>query len=254
MGVRKLWRTLYETIYAFLVGSALKLRYRIQIEGEKSLRPHPNKGCLFLSNHVAEIDPVILEYLFWSRFHVRPLAVDYLFKNPVVRWFLQSVQAIPVPSFVPGKAREDALAQMDTFCAKASQILDNGGSLLLYPSGRLSRNGKEEIINQYSAYVILHRSKECNVFLVRISGLWGSSFSRYKTQTTPKLGKVFKMALKAVLRSGIFFLPKRTVKVTIHQMDYKYLMQFSKKQDLNAFLSSWFNEEQADLPIEVPYN
>lgn len=37
-------------------------------------------------------------------------------------------------------------------------------------------------------------------------------------------------------------------------MDYKYLMQFSKKQDLNAFLSSWFNEEQADLPIEVPYN
>lgn len=254
MKIRELWQTIYEAIYSFLVGSALKLRYRIQVEGDTCLQPYPNRGCLFLSNHVAEIDPVILEYLFWTRFHIRPLAVDYLFKNPIVRWFLQSVQAIPVPSFVPGRAREDTLEQMDAFYAKTSQILDNGGSLLLYPAGKLSRNGKEEIINQYSAYVLLHRAKECNVFLVRISGLWGSAFSRYKTQTTPKLGKVFKMALQALLRRGIFFLPKRTVKVSIHQVSYEYLTQFPKKQDLNAFLSSWFNEGQADLPIEVPYN
>ncbi|AHK63476.1 hypothetical protein BOKEGFJH_00601 [Chlamydia avium] len=253
MKICKLWRAIY-AIYGFLIGSALKLRYRIQVEGEKSLNPHPNQGCLFLSNHVAEIDPVILEYLFWHRFHVRPLAVDYLFKDPVVRWFLNSVRAIPVPSFVLGKAGEDTLKQMDAFYTEASQILNNCGSLLLYPSGKLSRNGKEEIINQYSAYVILHRSKECNVFLVRISGLWGSAFSRYKTQMSPKLGKVFKMALKALLRRGIFFLPKRTVKVTIHQISYEYLTQFSNKRDLNAFLSSWFNEGQVDLPIEVPYN
>ncbi|WP_348663173.1 lysophospholipid acyltransferase family protein [Chlamydia vaughanii] len=251
--IRKVWRTIYEATYAFLVGSALKLRYKIKVEGEKSLKPNPNQGCLFLSNHVAEIDPVILEYLFWPTFYVRPLAVEYLFKNPIVRLFLKSVGSIPVPNVVPGKECKKTLGEMEKFYAQTSEILNNKESILLYPSGKLSRNGKEEIINQYSAYVLLHQSKECNVFLVRISGLWGSAFSRYKTQSTPKLGLVFKAALKALLRRGIFFMPRRIVKVTIHQVNSSYLKQFPTKQDLNAFLSSWFNEERESFPVEVPY-
>ncbi|QVE49376.1 1-acyl-sn-glycerol-3-phosphate acyltransferase [Chlamydia crocodili] len=249
----KMWRTIYEATYAFLVGSALKLRYKIKLEGLKSLKPNPNQGSLFLSNHVAEIDPVILEYLFWPRFHVRPLAVNYLFKNAVVRWFLNSVGAIPVPTVVPGRECKKTVEQMEKFYNQTINVLDNKGSVLLYPAGKLSRNGKEEIINQYSAYVLLHKSKECNVFLIRISGLWGSAFSRYKTQSTPKLGRVFKEAMKALLRRGLFFMPKRFVKVTIHQIDNDFLKQFPTKQDLNAFLSSWFNEGKESFPIEVPY-
>ncbi|BAE80940.1 sn-glycerol-3-p acyltransferase [Chlamydia felis Fe/C-56] len=251
--IAKVWRTIYEATYAFLVGSVLKLRYKIKLEGLKSLKPNPNQGCLFLSNHVAEIDPVILEYLFWPRFHVQPLAVSYLFKNVVVRWFLNSVGAIPVPTVIPGRECKKTIEQMEDFYKQTTGILNNKGSVLLYPSGRLSKNGKEEIINQYSAYVLLHKSKECNVFLIRISGLWGSAFSRYKTQSTPKLSKVFKESLKALVRRGVFFMPKRSVKVTIQQIDNDFLKQFPTKQDLNTFLSSWFNEEKESFPIEVPY-
>ncbi|EPP34538.1 acyltransferase family protein [Chlamydia ibidis] len=249
----KAWRIVYETIYAFLVGSALKLRYNIKLEGLESLRPNANLGSLFLSNHVAEIDPVILEYLFWPRFRVRPLAIDYLFHSPFVRWLLNSVRAIPVPRVTPGKECKSIIAQMEHFYTQATDALNAGESLLLYPSGRLSRNGKEEIVNQYSAYVLLHRAKECNVFLVRISGLWGSSFSRYKTGTTPKLGSVFKESLKALLCRGLFFMPKRSVLIRIQQIDNAFLKKFSKKQDLNAFLTSWFNQCDENLPVEVPY-
>ncbi len=251
--ILKVWRTIYEATYAFLVGFALKLRYKIKLEGLKSINPNPNQGCLFLSNHVAEIDPVILEYLFWQRFHLHPLAVSYLFKNSVVRWFLNSVGAIPVPTVVPGRECKKTVEQMEHFYNQTIRVLDNQGSVLLYPSGRLSRNGKEEIVNQYSAYVLLHKSKECNVFLIRINGLWGSAFSRYKTQSTPKLSIVFKEAVKSLLRRGIFFMPKRSVKVTIHQVSNEFLKQFPTKQDLNAFLSSWFNEDTESFPIEVPY-
>ena len=247
------WRRLYEVIYSFLVGCALKLRYRVSVDGLEAISPNPQKGALFLSNHVAEIDPVILEHVFWLKFHVRPMAVDYLFNNPVVKWFLDSVRAIPVPSVVPGRDDKRLLERMERFYECATQALDNKESLLLYPSGRLSRNGKEEIVNQHSAYAILHRAKECDVFLIKITGLWGSSFSRYKTGNTPKLGKVFKQAAKALLCRGIFFMPKREVRVSVRAADYSVLKQFQTKQELNTFLSDWFNQEGGETPLEVPY-
>lgn len=249
----RMWRTLYEHVYSTLVGYALKLRYRIVVEGLDSVHLNPRMGSLFLANHVAEIDPVILEYVLWPKFHTRPLAVDYLFHSPLVRWLLRSVRSIPVPSVVPGKDPRMTLQKVHAFYDEVIGDLKQGDNFLLYPSGKLSKNGQEEIINQYSTYVLLHKAGECNVCLVQISGLWGSAFSRYKTGKTPKLGSVFKMALGALLRRGFFFMPRRLVKISICQIDYSVVSQFPNKQDLNMFLSSWFNNNREDLPVEVPY-
>ncbi|SPN74031.1 2-acyl-glycerophospho-ethanolamine acyltransferase,1-acylglycerol-3-phosphate O-acyltransferases,Acyltransferase [Chlamydia serpentis] len=249
----KLWRATYNGIYAFLVGAVLKLRYRMQVEGMKTLNLNPKQGCLFLANHVAEIDPVILEYLFWRRFYVRPMAVEYLFHSRIVRWFLNSVRSIPIPQVVLGKENKRTLERINKCYEEATVALNKGESILLYPSGKLSRTGKEEIVNQYSAYVLLHKIAECNVVLVRIAGLWGSAFSRYKLDSTPKLASVFKKALRFLLRRGIFFMPKRFVRITLCQVDHFFLKQFPTRQDLNTFLASWFNQEDDNLPIEVPY-
>lgn len=249
----RIWRTLYERAYSALVGYALKLRYRIVVEGLESICLNPQMGSLFLANHVAEIDPVILEYVLWPKFHTRPLAVDYLFRSPVVRWFLRSVRSIAVPSVIPGKEAAATLQKVQVFYDEVIKALKQGDNFLLYPSGKLSRNGKEEIVNQYSTYMLLRKAGECNVCLIQISGLWGSAFSRYKTGKTPQLSSVFKMALRALVRRWIFFMPKRLVKISIRQVDYSVVSQFLNKQDLNMFLSSWFNENQEDLPVEVPY-
>lgn len=248
------FQPLWKRVYASFIGALLKLRYRIVVEEEGALCFDTDQGILFLSNHVAEIDPVIVESVLWPRFYTRPLAVDYLFKNSLVRWFLNSVGAIPVPSVVPGKNPEKTKMLVGEFYRCSADVLDKKESLLLYPSGRLSRSGKEEIVNQYSAYVLLQKVKECNVCLVRISGLWGSSFSRYNRNSSPKLGETFKKAFMALLRKGIFFMPRRRVKITLKQVDYAFLKQFETRQDLNSFLSSWFNqEEHEDFPVEVPY-
>lgn len=249
----RIWRTLYEKVYSATVGLALKLRYRIKVEGKEAVQLDPQLGSLFLANHVAEIDPVILEHVLWPTFHTRPLAVDYLFHNPFIRWFLRSVRAIPVPSIVPGRNPKQTLHKLQSFYQEVAAGLRKKESFLLYPSGKLSKNGKEEIINQHAAHVLLHEAGACNVCLVYIGGLWGSSFSRYKTGKTPQLSSVFKEALVALLRRGIFFMPKREVKIFISQIDYSLVSQFTTKQELNAFLASWFNERQDDLPVEVPY-
>ncbi|WP_201456335.1 lysophospholipid acyltransferase family protein [Chlamydia sp. 17-3921] len=251
--VRKVWRAIYERLYEFVIGVILKLRYKLQVDGISSLKLDGKKGNLFLSNHVAEIDPIILEYLLWPKCYLRPIAADYLFHDPVVRWFLNSVRAIPIPSFIPGKSKKETLEHINKLYDYVAAGLDQGESFLLYPSGRLSRNGKEEIANQHSAHVLLHRAKEYNVYLIRVSGLWGSAFSRYKQNSTPKLGRVCKKCFFFLLRRAFFFMPKRLVKVTISQFDSQTLKQFPKRQDLNSFLSTWFNQEEEILPVEVPY-
>ncbi|ANH78719.1 lysophospholipid acyltransferase family protein [Candidatus Chlamydia sanziniae] len=251
--IKGLWQTTYKRICAFLISTLLKLRYRLRVEGMQALHLNPKQGCLFLSNHMAKIDPVILEVLFWNNFHLRPLAGDYLFDDPIIRWFLHIVQAIPVPQIIPGKNTDETLERVDRYYKNVVSVLNTGGSVLLYPSGRLSKTGKENILNQNSAYTLLHKAKQCNVVLVRISGLWGSAFSCYKKKTSPALVRVYKESLFALLRCGLFFMPKRFVKITVCQVDHSFLQQFPAKQDLNAFLSSWFNQDQEDFPIEVPY-
>lgn len=250
---RNIFRAICDHLYKTLIGVALKLRYKFKVQGLTSLQLDPKKGNLFLANHVAEIDPVILEYFLWPKCHLRPIAVEYLFCSPMVRWLLKSVRAVPIPQVVPGKSSKETVKQLNELYDYVTACIDHGESFLIYPSGRLSRNGQEEIGNQYSAHVLLQRVKSCNVFLVRISGLWGSVFSRYKRNSTPQLGHACKKAFFFLLRRAFFFMPKRLVKITVQQFDTQMLQSFTDRRDLNAFLASWFNQEDEILPVEVPY-
>ncbi|WP_213318086.1 lysophospholipid acyltransferase family protein [Chlamydiifrater volucris] len=237
----------------YFVKFSLALRYRFTVEGLEKLDLDGSCGVLLLSNHVAEIDPVIIEFLLWRKLKPHPLASSTLFKSPFVRWVLGQVGAVSVPSISYSvRGREENEREVKKYFASVLQILEDSGTVLLYPSGRISREGREVLGGNSSAYVLLQEVEKCNVVLVRIRGLWGSSFSRYNRNTTPPLGKTFKQSFFALLKKGFFFLPRRPVSLTLEQADLSLLRSFVSKQELNRFLEEWFNRDPEKVCL-VPY-
>ena len=59
-----------------VVTAAVHLRYRIRVKGlDEVVARYGRKGILFLPNHPALIDPVILNTVLWGRFKPRSLAL-----------------------------------------------------------------------------------------------------------------------------------------------------------------------------------
>ena len=58
------------TLFFFLVAFLIMLRYRLHIKGLDECHKKGNKGILFLPNHPALIDPVILSRVLFLKFHI----------------------------------------------------------------------------------------------------------------------------------------------------------------------------------------
>ena len=61
---------------------ALSLRYRIQITGMNQI-PQDKRGILFLPNHPAEIDPIILATRLWKSYRPRPVVLETFYHMPL---------------------------------------------------------------------------------------------------------------------------------------------------------------------------
>ena len=71
----------------------LSLRYKINIIGKENLNSQVlNKkgGVLFLPNHPAHIDPIILSMVLWPKFQMRPLVVEYIYRQAGIQILLNS--------------------------------------------------------------------------------------------------------------------------------------------------------------------
>ena len=82
----------------------LRVRYRITVTGLKELksRPQDNRPLLFLPNHQALIDPVIVMSLLYKTFSPRPLVDQKQSDHPVAKYFMDMVNAIFIPDLNVG--------------------------------------------------------------------------------------------------------------------------------------------------------
>lgn len=231
-----------EWVLYVLFRGLLSLRYRIHVKGKETLAPQnllrPG-GTLFLANHPAEIDPLILLVTFWFPFRPHPVAIDYLFRKPIVRNLLELVGALPIPNF-DGSSNSYKRKQIEKTYQTLFTHLDRKESILIYPAGSL-KNGPEEIIGGASGVqAILEARPSANVVLIRTTGLWGSSFSRAPTGKTPDLLKAFFNGFKVLLRNGIFFAPRRsiTIECTPAPTDFPWK---GSRLEVNRYLEKWFN-------------
>ncbi len=218
----------------------LRLRYRIHVKGLDALKEEnlsKKGGILFLPNHPAEIEPIILMTLLWKRFRPRPLAVERFYY--LVPFLMKCIGALPLPDIRSASNRWKA-KQVEKRLNDISEELKKRENFLVYPGGKVKLTPYETLGGNSLVHNILQRSPDTNIVLIRTTGLWGSSFSTLYTGRSPDFWTVLKQGIKTVFKNGIFFIPKREVNITI-EVAPKDFPATAERLEMNKYLEDWYN-------------
>ena len=226
----------------------LALRYRVHIQGAAIERRRATRGILFLPNHPALIDPVILIAHLHGKFGVRPLALADQIEAPVVRALANLLGVLRVPRL--SELDEGSVKQVQRSIDLCIEALQRGENVLLYPAGRLMRHRLETLGGVSAAHHIISELPDIRVVLVRTTGLWGSSFG-WASGRPPRLKDGLVGHVPQVLASGLFFTPKRKVELQLSEPDD--LPRQGKREELNAYLDNFYNHA-APAALYVPYS
>jgi hypothetical protein len=90
---------------------------------------------------------------------------------------------------------------------------------------------------------------EARVVLIRIRGLWGSSFSYAARRGPPSFAKALLRGALTLAANVVFFTPRREVEVEF--VEPPALPREGGKRALNAWLEAFYNEAER-MPIAVP--
>ncbi|MBU0682319.1 MAG: AMP-binding protein [Proteobacteria bacterium] len=226
-------------IIVFILRNLLRLRYRITLKGMDRIKPSASdQGILFLPNHPALIDPLIMYITLHKRFRPRPLADESQVNIPVVRQVMKLVRCVTIPDIATkGRhSRDEVVAAM----AEITDSLHQGDNVLLYPSGRIYHSRYESIRGNGGVAAILKQAPDIRVVLVRTTGLWGSSFSKASGRTPTLLADTLKH-LFYFLVNGIFFMPRRQVVIELTEpLDIPHS---GERLVLNRYLEDFYNKK-----------
>ncbi len=231
---------MFMTFLYCIVSFLLRLRYRVTVRGKEVLEEVRGKGALFLPNHPAEIDPVIVMMCLWRASKPRPLIVDTFYWKKGIHFFMRCVRALAVPDLDKGRKNGWKVHKLREVFEQTADGLKKGDHFLIYPSGRLKLEQKEKLGGASFVYNLLQECPDATLVLIRTRGLWGSRFSRAVTGHTPSFGGVLKEGLFLLLKNGIFFMPKREVYVDIEIAPASFPRHLGRLT-CNAYLEEWYN-------------
>ncbi len=240
---------MFKRLIACVLKSLLSLRYRVRI---KKTDLAYDQGIIFIPNHPAQIDPVILMAHLWKRFRPRPLAVEHYYYMPGAGPFMRYVGALPIPNFETS-TNTWKVRRAKHVTRKIKEGLARGQNFLIYPSGHLRREA-HEIVGGSLVHQLLQECPRAKVVMVRTTGLWGSSFSRAITGSAPSFWKALKHGLFVLLKNAIFFAPRRDVDIELCGAPADFPRDGTRKE-LNRYIEAWMNrytDEEGKLVVEEP--
>jgi len=227
-------------LFGIFVRATLSLRYKVQMNDPSCLLSDP-RPKLFMPNHQALIDPVILVAHLYKTQPVYPFIIEDYFKIPGVGRLFKALDARKVPNAIHARKNPNYLSEL---VAELLHILSQEKNVLLYPSGSLTNDGIEHIKGQKLGWEICSKLPT-NVLVIGVkgNGLWGSSFSKYKTGKTPSLvNTIVKNIVYAILR-GLFFMPRRNVNFTFENITKDILSkQNGEKNEFNSYLENFYSK------------
>ena len=116
-------------VVAGIVRPVMNLLMNKKWEGTDRL---PAGGFIAAPNHCTEIDPLIVGHLLYNNKRAPHfLAKAGLFKVPVLGWVLRATKQVPVERSTAGANRSLQVAQ---------EIVAEGGAIIIYPEGTLTRD------------------------------------------------------------------------------------------------------------------
>ncbi len=217
----------------------LALRYSVTVKGKKEVLAKPGP-YLVLPNHVGFTDPPNVIVHLWPMFDFRPVANEVNFGNPVLGAMAAVLRTIKVPDME--KASADAARRAADAAGRIADALNAGDSVLLWPSGRLTRDGVERLGGARAVSDVLAMAPNATVVLVRTRGLWGSWFSwAYQGPLQP----IFTMLIKGwlILLSNLwFFTPRRKVTMTLEAFTAAERPE-ATRDAINAWLDQWYEAD-----------
>ncbi len=225
---------------------ALRLRYRIKITGIEPVAARGTTGILFLPNHPALIDPVIVISELYGRFAPAALADKDRIASPIVGWITRQFDALPMPDL--GRYGEAGRKDVEKAIQDCARLLAGGGNLVLYPGGHLMTSRLEHLGGNSAVETILKLAPDTRVVLIRTRGLWGSRFSR--AQGHPDFMATVVRHCWDLLANFIFFSPRR--KVTVELGEPADLPRQAGREAMNRRLEAFYNEG-AEPALHVPH-
>ena len=225
----------------------LWLRYRIRLVGLDAIEAKGKTGIVFLPNHPALMDPIIIYTYLQKRFAPHGFGDVDQVDRPLIGFFARRWGVRTVPSIE--KYGPSARAEIEKVLDETISGLKQGENLVLWPAGRVYHSYKESLGANSSVESILKNCPDVRVVLVRTRGFWGSSFSR-ASGNEPLVMPVLRKGILQLLASFIFFAPRR--EITIEFYEPPDLPRNADRNTFNRFLEDFYN---ADAPPNtyVPY-
>jgi len=225
-------------ILAFKIRLLLRIRYRISIKGSEIIQN--NSPVLFLPNHQALIDPIILLSQIYRFSTATPVISEKYFDLPLAKWYFRRLGAVRVSDLETGNRDTHVLKSITRSVFKGFRRNKN---IVIYPSGQIAGQGYEKIFNKKAAYHIVGTIPEnVQIVGVRITGLWGSMWSKARTGKSPDF---FIQLLKGIfytLANLLFFVPKRRVSI-----EFEDITAIAKEKAIpgqkpfNLYLEEFYN-------------
>ena len=222
----------------------LSLRYWVTIRGKDEVLNRPGP-YLILPNHPAFIEPPNLLVRLWPAFHMRPMLLETNFQNPILAPFMWLIRGIRVPD--TERASAEARQRAEGAVQAAIDALKAGENVIVWPSGRLQRDGVERLGGARTVADVLAAVPHVTVVLVRTRGLWGSMFSWARGKKPNLVGGLLR-GIGLLLSNLVFFTPRRRVTLTLQAFGPIDRPEPTREK-INRWLEEWFN---ADAPSEVP--
>ncbi len=231
-------------LFNLLITFLLRLRYRIRFTGLAAIQDN-GRPILFLPNHQALIDPVIVMNGLYPRFAPRPMADENQVSHLLLRPMVKKLNTIVIPDLATsGRAGKQ---QVFAGIQEIVNGLNDGDNVLMYPSGRLCRTNLEVIGGNSGVAAILRELPDVRIVLLRTRGLWGSSFSR--ATGIPSFFTNVKKHLIRLPANGLLFMPRREVHIeVVEPVDFP---RMGDKKEINSYLEDWYNQ-QPDRNTQVP--
>lgn len=215
----------------------LRLRYRVRVVGLDDVRTRGASGIVFLPNHPAMVDPVLMVALLYPGFAPRALGDERQVSRPLVRrlarWF--GVRRLPNLE-LRGVGGVEGTRQA---LAETIDGLRQGENLLLYPAGRMKRRREEDLGATSAVQIILENVPEVRVVLVRLTGLWGSSTSFAATGVSPRLRSALWLGARFALANLLVFGPRRDVEVEF--VEPANFPRGGDRTAINGYLEGFYN-------------
>ncbi len=236
-------RRFFLRVCGFAIKVLLSLRYRIEVQGKELLEDErlKHKGVLVLPNHSAEVEPFMILMLASVKFDLQPLVVDNFYNMWIAKPFMRLVRAKPVAEF-ENAVSDYKLQEAKKLFQGVVDDLKKGAHILMYPGAGLKLTPEERIGGRSLAHATVQEAKDTEILLIRVSGLWGSKFSKVYTEgKTPNFLKELMRGALIVLQNGIFFTPRR--KVTIEfSLPPENFPKHGTRLEFNRALEKFYNQ------------